>query len=280
MCANFSLDRTALNLHLTRNNGEIRIQQLMTEITDRLAYVVIGDAAKGSHRGRIAAHFKFFIEKQGGDAGARQQIIQVVIELRELGEFVLILRVDGIELFIDRLQFLVGALQFFIAGEQFFIGCLQFLVGGFQLFYRRLQIFTGKLQFTFQVIDALFSDTVKVKHHTRIANAGFGVNRFDQDHRQGRLTFFLRKRPYPHMHNTHQIFSFDVDVGINHLLARFERFLQPGGEWNRQVFCHQPGDVVMHLAGRHAQKIFAVADDMQQFQRFTHHQRQRNQVGT
>lgn len=89
------------------------------------------------------------IDEDRGDIGAVQQIIHVISELGQLADLFLVFRVDGIELFIHRVQFFVGALQFFIAGDELFVARLEFFVAGFEFFDRGLEVFPRVTQFGF-----------------------------------------------------------------------------------------------------------------------------------
>ncbi len=109
---------------------------------------------------RIAANVQIVAQHDDRNAGAIQQIDQIVAELGQLLVAVLDFFVDRIKLFVGRfqfflrgLQFLVGALQFLVAGLNFFVGRLQLFVGRFLRFDDRLQIFLGAGEFLLELRD-------------------------------------------------------------------------------------------------------------------------------
>ncbi len=81
------------------------------------------------------------IDKDGGDAGAGQQIVHVVVGPRQVAHLVLQFGVDRGEFLVDRLQLFLGGLQFLIGGLQFLVDRLHFLVGGFEFLVGGLEIF-------------------------------------------------------------------------------------------------------------------------------------------
>jgi hypothetical protein len=67
--------------------------------------------------GREAAQAKVVAEHHDGNIDAAEQIVEIVVDLRQLGIAALHFLVDGVELFI-------GALELFLGGEQLFVGAL------------------------------------------------------------------------------------------------------------------------------------------------------------
>ena len=51
-----------------------------------------------------------------------QQILHIIGHLNQLGDFSLVLRIDGIQLLVDAVQFFVGALKFLVGCDEFLIG--------------------------------------------------------------------------------------------------------------------------------------------------------------
>ena len=94
------------------------------------------------------------VHKKNADHRRREEIGQVVGHHGQLVQFQLVLRVDGIQLFVYRLQLLCGALQLFIGGEKLFVGGLEFAVYRFQPLNGGAQIALRNLEFPFQFGDA------------------------------------------------------------------------------------------------------------------------------
>ncbi|MNM95354.1 hypothetical protein D3C81_1077940 [compost metagenome] len=97
------------------------------------------------------------VDKHGGDLGGGDQVAQVVVDLVGFIDL-------GLELVVDRQQFLVDGLQLFLAGFQLFAGQAQLFVDRLHFFVRGhqllagdvglldgfLQLLTGTLQFALQ----------------------------------------------------------------------------------------------------------------------------------
>ena len=103
---------------------------------------------------RVAAGVKrrmrsLMIHKDGGDAGAGQQVVHVVVGPRQIGHLGLQFGVDRGQFLVDRLQFLLGGLQLLVGGLQFLVDRLHLLVGGFELFVGGLQFLVGGLEVFF-----------------------------------------------------------------------------------------------------------------------------------
>ncbi len=94
------------------------------------------------------------VQKDRGNLCTVQEILQIVVRVRERIELTLEFGVDGhqfliegLHLFLRCLQFLIGALQLFVGGLQFLVGGLQFLIGGLLFLDRLLQPLFRELQF-------------------------------------------------------------------------------------------------------------------------------------
>ena len=96
--------------------------------------------------GGEAQDAQLMVHKDGGDAGAGQQVVHVVVGPRQVRHLGLQFGVDRGQFLIDRLQFLLGGLQFLIGGLQFLVDGLHLLVGGFELFVGGLQFLVGGLE--------------------------------------------------------------------------------------------------------------------------------------
>ena len=134
------------------------------------------------------------VDENGADAGAGQQVVHVVVDLREAEYFGLEFGVDRAELLVDRLQFLLGGLEFLVGRLQLLVdrlhllvGRLEFLGGALKLFVGAAQVFLLGLQFALQRDEAGLGAA---------AGAGglFGHRRRlpEDDHEERRLAAFVR----------------------------------------------------------------------------------------
>ncbi len=96
--------------------------------------------------GGEAQDAQLMVHKDGADAGAGQQVVHVVVGPRQIGHLGLQLGVDRGQFLVDRLQLLLGGLQLLVGGLQFFVDRLHLLVGGFELFVGGLQLLNGGLE--------------------------------------------------------------------------------------------------------------------------------------
>ena len=97
--------------------------------------------------GREASNDQMPIEKDRGNLGALEQIAKIAVGLVELVDLLGEPEVDGVQLFIERLQLflrglqlLVGRLHFLVDRVQLFVGAAQFLERGLMLLAERLQL--------------------------------------------------------------------------------------------------------------------------------------------
>ena len=72
------------------------------------------------------------------------------------GDFVVQLVVDGCQLLVERLEFLLGGFEFFVRRLKLFVCGLQLLIRAFQLFKRRLRLLLGRPEFAFEMPDCFF----------------------------------------------------------------------------------------------------------------------------
>src|SRR5258708_9507631 len=86
------------------------------------------------------ANSKIASHHDNRDIDARQQVGQIVVDLRKL-------RIPAHHLFIEGGQLLVGGLQLFFGGQKLFIGALKLLVARLNLFVGGLELFGGRLLF-------------------------------------------------------------------------------------------------------------------------------------
>ncbi len=95
------------------------------------------------------------IQEQRADVGAVEQVLDVVVQGRQLGVLLLILRVDGVELLVDGMELLVRALQLLVRGDELLVGRLQLFVGALELLDRGLEVFLGVGQLVLQHLHAV-----------------------------------------------------------------------------------------------------------------------------
>ncbi len=63
---------------------------------------------------REFADAQIAVEEDRADIDALQQVVHVAGQLCQLRDLALMFRVDGVQLFVDRVQFLVGTLEFLV----------------------------------------------------------------------------------------------------------------------------------------------------------------------
>ena len=133
------------------------------------------------------------VDKDRPDAGARQQVVHVIIGARQIADLGLQLGIDRRQFFVDRLQLLLGGFQLLVGRLQFLIHRLHFLVGRFEFFVRALQFLVGTLQvfvfgtqFFLQRRDAKIDVRQRDQAHRRIARG------------QGRIRRARRRRVQDH----------------------------------------------------------------------------------
>ena len=132
--------------HFPRVLGQFRVEQVGGDIGDRPAHVA-GD--------QLMILVVWLVNRRTRSSLSRNRVAMSVLSSRF---FMSLLRPGqivhlGLQLGVDRLQFLVHGLhlflgggQFLVGGLQFLVGGLQFLVGGFEFFLRGLHLFAGGLQ--------------------------------------------------------------------------------------------------------------------------------------
>jgi hypothetical protein len=74
------------------------------------------------------------IKENRGNLSTVDQILQIAICGVELSDLAVEFGVDGFQLFVERLQFLLGGFKFLVGGLILFVRGLQFLVRRFELF--------------------------------------------------------------------------------------------------------------------------------------------------
>ena len=116
---------------------------------------------------REFANAQLAVKEDRADLRAGQQIVHVVGQLGQLRDLALVLGVDGVQLLVHALEFLVGALQLLVRRLQFFVRGLQFLVARFELFDRRLEALLRRSQFSFERGQLLLRDLVDVNLNRR-----------------------------------------------------------------------------------------------------------------
>ena len=109
--ANFALDRHQVGQHRLRVMDQGLVFQPVREIGDRPALVARGDAEQLGHLLREPLDAQARVEKQGPEIGRRHQVLQVAMRARDQFELPLQLAVHGLQLFIDRLQFLLAGFE-------------------------------------------------------------------------------------------------------------------------------------------------------------------------
>jgi len=116
---------------------------------------------------------QFAVEKDRGNLRALEQVLQVAVQARQ--HFVLAdhLRIDRLQLLIDRLHFLLGSFELFVRGLKFLVDRLILLVGRFHFLVGSLQFVDCGLQ-PLARRHQLLLDTVagRFRHAWYIAAAG------------------------------------------------------------------------------------------------------------
>ena len=194
------------------------------------------------------------VDEHRADAGAGQQVVHVVVGLREAEHFALQFGVDRAELLVDRLEFLFGRLEFLVGRLQLLVDRLHFLVGGLQFLGRALQLFVGAAQIF------LLGLQLAAKGGDAVLGAAAGASRFfrdwrrlfEHDHEEGRLrAFVLADRAHGEigfegMHIARDAHARDVDCG-----GTFGRFAQGRGQGGAQAFAGHLEDIAhAGFAGR------------------------------
>ena len=131
-----------------------RGNERMREIRERPADIVRLEWDHTCYRRCEPAEAQSSIEEDRGDVRGAKEVFEVVVRHDQLGDLLLVLGVEGGQLFIYRFEFFVAALQFFISGQQFLIGGLEFLLCGLLVFGRCLQLSFCALQLSFQIGNA------------------------------------------------------------------------------------------------------------------------------
>ena len=127
----------------------------MREFRDGAAVIVGEEAGAAGGAGSEAANAQVGIQKDRGDVGAGDEIVQILVRFAEFLDFRLVLVVEGLQLLVDAFQFLVRALEFLVGGLQLLVRGLEFLVGGFQFLHGGLQPAAAVAEFLLEFADAL-----------------------------------------------------------------------------------------------------------------------------
>jgi len=127
--ADFAPHRGEIAEHGTCVLDQVLVFEAVSEIGDRPALVDVGDAEQLGHPVGKPVDAQSRIEEQGADIGRRDQVLQIAVGARDRIEFELELGVDGLQLFVDRLQLLFAGLQLFGGRTVFFVDRLQLFVG-------------------------------------------------------------------------------------------------------------------------------------------------------
>jgi len=126
---------------------QIRVEQGRGDVGDRSSDVARNQLCDFARLAGETPHAQRIVQEQGRNVRAIEQVLHVVVDVREFVHF-------GLQFVVDRLQFLVHGLhlffrggQFFVGGLEFLVGGLHFLVGGFEFFLRGLHFLANRLHF-------------------------------------------------------------------------------------------------------------------------------------
>ena len=128
----FLLDRVSRGNHLLQARHQIGNIQTVGELGQGPAGIGGAQVKQMGGGGGKATHVELAIQKNHPDIGTFEQVVDVGVEVGELGNARLVLSVKGMQLFVEGLQLFVGALQFFVGGQQLFVGGLVLFVDDFQ----------------------------------------------------------------------------------------------------------------------------------------------------
>src|SRR5215475_1413023 len=104
--------RHQVGQHFPGVQDQFVIFELMGEITDRPTFVVWRDAEQIGRPLGEALYAQSGIEKQRAEIGRCQKVLQVAVSARNRLQLQLQLGVDGLQLLVDRLKFLLAGFQF------------------------------------------------------------------------------------------------------------------------------------------------------------------------
>ncbi len=121
---------------------------------DFAADIVGEDAGLGGGFGRESPDAESVIEENGGDVGAGDEVVEVLVGLGDVCNFGLVLVVEGLEFLVDGFELFVGALEFFIRGLELLVRGLEFFVGGLEFLDGGLEADFAAAEFFFEVGDA------------------------------------------------------------------------------------------------------------------------------
>ncbi|MNV12963.1 hypothetical protein D3C71_1035900 [compost metagenome] len=197
------------------------------------------------------------VDKQRGDVGGRNQVLQVVIDLGRFVHLGLELGIHGDQFFIHRLQFFLARFQLFRGRAQLFVDGLQLFVGRLQFFGGRLRLLDGRLQLVLRALQLGF----QLRHYGRGAHGGrhaFGAHHvfhFVEQHQHvvvGR--FLVAERPHHHVDVGLALADLHLHAARLDALAGMQRLEHRGAQFHAQFGVDQRRQVARGFAARVAQE--------------------------
>ena len=116
------------------------------QVRDGPAHVGRPDVEDGRYGGREAADHQLVVEEHGSDVGAFEQVVQVVVGAIERIHLAAEFDIDGMQFLVDGLELFLGSLQFLVRRLQLFIDRYQLFVGGLQFLQRRFVFLDDRLE--------------------------------------------------------------------------------------------------------------------------------------
>lgn len=249
--------------HFPHQTQQVVDLQTVRDVLDRPADVLRQQVDLSGDRGRELAHAQIAVEKDRPDLGALKKIVDVVVELDELLDLALVLRVDGVELLVDGVQLFVGALQLLVGGEQLLVGGLELLVGGFQLLDRRLEILAGLPEFVFQVGNPLTRNRAGFED---LLGGGTGgdANLLEKDDEEHVLAPARRQLLHSNLDRPGSFHVPRLNVRVGDLVLLVGGAVQGRGQDHRQLVLDHLDHVAGGLAAGHLEEPGRVAENVDQ----------------
>ena len=127
--------------HAPHVGRQRRVVQVRDQVGDGPPHVARDELDDLRRLGGEPPDAEFLVQEQGRDVRAFEQVLHVVAGLRQLVHLGLQLGVERLEFLVQGLHLLLRGGEFLVGGLQLFIRGLQFLVGGPEFLLRGLHLF-------------------------------------------------------------------------------------------------------------------------------------------
>ena len=224
------------------------------------------------HGRREALYHHVVVEENSGDFRGIEQVLHVVGGLAQLLGLTEVLHVEGHELLIEALHFLLIGHGLLVGALQLLVGALQLLIGAFQLFHTAFHVLNGGLEAVLGVLQ-LFFQRLGLGVVAGVGNgswnaqahlAGRGLFLKHQQQQAGKRPAFFQG-PHREAQQLHAGIQAQLHVVDHHVLMGGHGLLHSRAQLIIQVFAGHVEDVHTAQAGSGFQVAAGAAVHVQNF---------------